>query len=65
MTFAVVSDIMHKIFVVSDLECEINCVQPYFKMIISFKRAKIFVNMKQCIDLDHRRNYEIENKFKF
>jgi hypothetical protein len=47
----VVSDIVHKIFVVSDIECEVNCVQPWLKVIISFKRVKIFVNVKQYIDL--------------
>ena len=59
--FAVVSDIKHKIFVVSDQECEVNCMQPWLNVGIIFNRAKILVNMKQYLTLDHKRNNRIEN----
>ena len=61
MAFAVVSDIKLKIFVVSDLECEVNCVQPWWKVSIIFNRAKILVNLKHYLTLDHKINYRIEN----
>jgi len=55
----VVSDIKHKIFVVSDVECEVNCMQPWLKVSIIFNRAKILVNLKQYFTLDHKGNYRI------
>jgi hypothetical protein len=44
--FAVMSGIRYKIFVVSELECEVNWLQPWLKVVIVCKRAKILVNMK-------------------
>lgn len=56
-----VSDIKHKIFVVSDLECEVYCVQPWLKVSIIFNRANILVNLNHYLTLDHKRNYRVEN----